>query len=152
MEESSVNSKCDKSYWSWHSRRKELMHKVVLFSIITIFHLVIWTWIFSEANKQTGSSFCKNSVSGYKCVFILVLFGIQARKTVGWQFASQGEKGLPLPLEVQGWCVWCDSVKYCSGNSEDCSASIELPFNLFINMLADYLRGHEAVADAGRWN
>lgn len=61
-----------------------------------------------------------------------------------------GEKGLPFLLEVQGWCVRCDSVQYRSGSSGDCSVSIELPFNLFINVLADYLRGHEAVADAGR--
>lgn len=79
-----------------------------------------------------------------------MLFGIQARKTAGWEFPSLGKKGLPLLLEVQGWCVWCDSVKYCSGSSGDCSVSIELPFNLFINVLADYLRGHEAMVDAGR--
>lgn len=40
--------------------------------------------------------------------------------------------------------------KYGSGNLEDCSVSTELPFSLFIKVLAVYLRGHEAVADAER--
>lgn len=40
--------------------------------------------------------------------------------------------------------------KYGSGNLEDCSASTELPFSLFIGVLAVCLKGHEAVADAER--
>lgn len=45
--------------------------------------------------KQTSKQalLSKKSVSGYKCVFILVLFGIQARKTVGWCLLLGGRRG-----------------------------------------------------------
>lgn len=41
--------------------------------------------------------------------------------------------------------------KYGSGNLEDCSTSTEHPpFSLLVRVLAVYLKGHEAVADAER--